>query len=116
MNEEKEKEFKRDAREVFDLKDSPVVSLPQFVIDRVKPVVESFEDGLTPDGALMCINGGKFKGEKLEDDPNVELPLDLPKLTPEFVQWRDDWLFHSTREMKLMLAIIYNYKLEETDD
>lgn len=110
------KERTQDLKEIFDYKETPIVSLPQFVIDRVKPCVDSFEDGLTMDGALMVINGLNANGTKMEDDSEFQLPIDLPKLTPEFEQWRDDFYFHSIRQMKLMLALIYNYRLEEPND
>lgn len=102
-------QLSREYREVFDYKETPVVTLPQFVIDRVKPCVNAFEDGLTFEGAILCVNGRDNQGHPL--DESDDLPIGLPEITPEFRKWRDDFVFKSVRQMKIVLALIYNYKL-----
>lgn len=110
------KEREQSLKEIFDYRETPIVSLPQFVIDRVKPCIDGTQDGLTMNGALMLVNGLNADGTKIEDDSGIILPFGLPKLTPEFEEWRDNLFLRSTRQMKLMLALIYNYRLEESND
>lgn len=110
-------EWNRDMREIFGIKESPVVSLPQFVIDRVNPCIKASEEftHLTFRGELTWVNGVDTEGKRLEDDETwwSTRPEGMPKLTPEFEKWRDEVLFQSLRQYQIVLALIYNYKLEE---
>jgi len=108
-------EFNKDYKEIFDYKEPPKVSLPQFVIDRVEPCVKAFENGLKFNGAIKLINGIAEDGTKLEDDPYFQDngPIGLPKLTPEFISWRDNWRLENLRQMKIVIALIYSYEVED---
>ncbi|WP_119325684.1 hypothetical protein [Companilactobacillus musae] len=106
-------QYKRDSKEIFDYKETPVVSLPQFVIDRIKPCVEAYEDGLTFEGAVLCVNGRDSQGHPVDESNG--LPMGLPEITPEFIEWRDNFAFKSLRQMKIAVALIYRYKLEDNE-
>lgn len=116
MNDTSKIEYKNDVNEIYGYKETPVVTLPQFAIDRIQPCIDEFENGLTMQGAIMFINGIDRNDKKLEDSSDWKdyLPAGLPKLTPEFIKWRDGLFFSHTRQMKIMLALIYRYELEET--
>lgn len=115
MKKEQESEYKRDIEEVFGQGKCIVVSLPQFVIDRVQPCIDASEDGLTLTGELMWISGVDEDGHRLEDKEDwwATRPSGMPRLTKKFESWRDETLFSSLRQMKIMLALIYRYQLEE---
>lgn len=104
-------ELHRDMVELFDYKETPVVSLPQFVIDRIKPCIEAALDGLTFEGQVLFVNGKDALGHPIKNTD--ESPVGLPKVTPEFEKWRDDIRFKNMRQMKIMIALIYSFKLEE---
>ncbi|MFC6180323.1 hypothetical protein [Lactiplantibacillus daowaiensis] len=111
-----ENEYWRDVKEVYEPTGNVVVSLPQFVIDRVKPCVDEYENGLTMMGSLIWVDVRDLAtNKKLEDDPEWwdSAPIDMPKLTPEFEAWRDETLFRSIRQMKVILALMYRYQLED---
>lgn len=79
---DKTEELIKGNKEIFDYKETPVVSLPQFVIDRIKPCVSAFEDGLTLEGAILFVNGKDSQNHPV--DGSNGLPTGLPEITPEF--------------------------------
>jgi len=100
-------------KEIYDLPKTPVVSLPTFVAKRIEAALKLEADtGLTLEGAFLFILGDT-------DNCSIALASDIdalmPKMTQEFLDWRDDRSFNGDKTyhiMKIMLALIYNYKAE----
>ncbi len=103
----------REEKEIYDLPKAPVVSLPTFVAKRIEAALELEADaGLTLEGAFLFVLGET-------DNCSMTLANDIetlmPKMTQEFLDWRDDRSFNGDKTyhiIKIMLALIYNYKPE----
>lgn len=102
-----------DKKEIYALPKTPVVSLPTFVIKRIDAALKlCLDEGLTLEGAFLCVLGDT---DNLSINLAEEINMNMPKMTQEFIDWRDDRYFaggHVYHIMKIMLALIYNYKSE----